>query len=290
MIKNLKIISLLIYTFALTSLACVKKDGVVFISDDLDIESPIFDAVKKSEVLAKRQEWREAALILKDIIKRSENEVLKCGEDIELVLGYTYASYIFNARRDDPCLPKITNELIGKYSDCDFKTFCADLHRLLMAYYWSIQDVKSHDNVLRRLVLYDKNPDSAFVDLLYASLERDSCRACMKDFLVNFNGKTGDLYDLAFLFYSELSDKAIKDGIIKWLEQNIDARGFVMRCFVAHAASILSCDDLDFVSNYCSKLNEWLMQQEDSKDRKDIVTFVLSERYRIAAILDVSLK
>ncbi len=71
MIKNLKIISLLIYTFALTSLACVKKDGVVFISDDLDIESPIFDAVKKSEALAKRQEWlmqQEDSKDRKDIV------------------------------------------------------------------------------------------------------------------------------------------------------------------------------------------------------------------------------
>ncbi|MBR5901920.1 hypothetical protein IKZ40_06175 [bacterium] len=284
----MKISALLIFIsiITITSFACEKRDGIVYISEHLGSGSYLIDAVKKSEVLAKRKEWREAAIALKDILEEQTDETLACSERADLVIGYAYASYLFNAKNDDPVLPCYLNQLIDKNSKLDFSPYCADLYRLLMAYYWSLHDTKSHDNTLKKLVLYDKNAEFDFVNLLYACLERKSCRSTMKDFLSQFNGNKGEVYNLAVLFYSGLSDEEIKEGIIKWLDSNYNARGFIMRCFVTQVASLLSIDDVNFISLYCSKLNEWLTHQSDMENRRDIITFVLSERYRLLAIVN----
>jgi len=275
--------------FSLMSFACDKKDGVVVVSNHLSKDSLIFDSVRKSEVLAKRKEWREAAVILKGLYQNLSNDCLSCGAEINLVLGYAYVLYLFNEKSDDSGIPDIINDLlIENLNDNCFKPFCAELYRLLMAYYWSLGDIKLHDETLRNLVLYDKNSEFDFINLLYACLERNTCRSSMKQFLKIYEGKKNEIYDFALLFYSDLTEKDIKFGIINWLRTNYDSRGFVVRCFLAHVANFLSCDDLDFVYLYCSELNNWLKNQKDDEDRKEIMTSVLSERYRIQAVLDLS--
>lgn len=273
---------------AFTSFGCDKKDGVVVISQHLRKDSSAFEAVRRSEALARRKDWKAAALAAKEGVEKGIGEELSCCEEAGLILKYAYLTYLFNARNDDPDIPLKTKEALAQYeARCkeEFSRVYAELYVLLMAYYWSLNDKVSHDEILKKLVLYDKDSVYYFVTLLYACLERPRCAKNMKAFLEDYKGKKGAHYEIAVVFYGCSSEEDKKALVLNWLKNNADVDLFVLRCFAAHAASMFDHTDMDFIVSYDRALLNWLKSQEDKEERKEAFVFVLSEHYRLAAIL-----
>ena len=285
---DFKICCFIAFVSALTTFACDKKDGVFVISPHLKNDSEIIDTVKKSEVLAKRKDWQNAALEIKMAERNNKCEELSCGEECGLILKCAYLSYLFNARHDDPEILLKAEEALVEYADKykeNFSRNYAELYVLLMAYYWSLNDKVSHDEILKKLVLYDKDSVYYFVTLLYACLERPRCAKNMKAFLEDYKGKKGAHYEIAVVFYGGSSKEDKKALVLNWLKNNADVDLFVLRCFAAHAASMFDHTDMDFIVSYDRALLNWLKSQEDKEERKEAFVFVLSEHYRLAAIL-----
>jgi len=288
MTVNFKICCFIAVVSAATTLACEKKDGVFVISPHLKNDSEIIDAVKNSEALAKRKDWKAAALEIKKAEKESKCEELSCCEECGLILKCAYLTYLFNARHDDLEIPLKAEEALSEYTARygeEFSRNYAELYVLLMAYYWSLNDTASHDEVLKKLALYNKDSVYYFVTLLYACLERPRHARDMKAFLDEYKGMKGTHYELAIAFYGGLSDDEKKAAILSWLKNNANVDLFIMRCFTAHVASVLDVRDRAFIVAYDSALLEWLKAQEDKEERKEAFALALSEHYRIAAIL-----
>lgn len=149
---DFKICCFIAFVSALTTFACDKKDGVFVISPHLKNDSEIIDTVKKSEVLAKRKDWQNAALEIKMAERNNKCEELSCGEECGLILKCAYLSYLFNARHDDPEILLKAEEALVEYADKykeNFSRNYAELYVLLMAYYWSLNDTASHDETLK---------------------------------------------------------------------------------------------------------------------------------------------
>lgn len=203
---------------------CEKTEGVRYISQHYEGEDNfIKESLLRIEALMRSKDFLRASVECEKLDSVVADVKLVCGEDLALTLRLTQIECLSETRRNDPELPKLTENALQKFkklSEERFSARYADFFRVLMSYYWALGDVRSHDLTARRWLAYDSSSKIAFMTILYAAVERPYSVTWLGEFLDDFSGEKDALYMIGDFLRSDISAEKKQEKIISWLKNN----------------------------------------------------------------------
>ena len=267
---------------------CVKTDGVRYVSRHYEGEDDLIkEGLLRIEALMRSKDFLRASVECEKLDSAAGDVRLSCGESLALTLRLIRIECLSEARRDDPELPKLAEKALvdfKKISEEKVSACYTDFFWMLMSYYWTLGDVRSHDLAARRLLSYDPSSKIALMTLIYAAVERPYSVTWLGEFLDGFSGEKDALYMIGDFLRSDISAEKKQEKIISWLNNNSVAGESEMQCFLTGAASVLDVKDPEFIRDYCRALRQWLLEQKDDKNRLPLIVLVMNEWRRVEAL------
>ena len=267
---------------------CEKTEGVRYVSRHYEGEDDLIkEGLLRIEALMRSKDFLRASVECEKLDSAVAGIKLACGEDLALTLRLTQIECLSEARRDDPELPKLTEKAVLEFKELSEEKFSAryvDFFRVLMSYYWTLGDVRSHDLTARRWLAYDSSSKIALMTILYAAAERPYSVTWLGELLDDFSGEKDALFMIGDFLRSDISAEKKQEKIISWLKNNSCAGESEMNCFIVGAASVLDVKKPEFIRDYCRALRQWLQEQKDDKKRLPLIVSVIGELRRVEAL------